>query len=119
LGNQAARNEKAGSRDEKKAVKRAQADARRMLHQKSAPIKGRLAKTEARIDELENDEKRISEQLCDPKVFEDATASRELLTCYDKVKKELEACYALWEQDQKTLEDIAKELVADGCLTDD
>jgi ATP-binding cassette subfamily F protein 3 len=119
LGNQAARNEKAGSRDEKKAMKRAQADARRMLHQKSAPIKSRLVKTEARIDELESDEKTISEQLCDPKVFEDAASSKELLTRYDKVKKELETCYARWEQDQKSLEDIAKELAEEGCLADD
>jgi ATP-binding cassette subfamily F protein 3 len=113
------RKTKAGGKEDKKAVKRAQADARRMLHQKSAPVKNRLARTEARIDELESEEKSISEQLCDPKVFEDAAASRDFLTRYDKVKKELEACYSAWENDQKALEDIQNELAGEGCLPED
>ncbi|MBU2489661.1 MAG: ATP-binding cassette domain-containing protein [Proteobacteria bacterium] len=98
-----------GSRDDRRARKKVEAEARRRLARVAGPLKKKLAEAEAEVARLEALETEMSEALCDPKVFSDGQKSSKLLVEYGKVKKDLGVWMFRWEKTQEELEALENE----------
>ena len=90
----------AGSAD--KAVsakdrKRLEAEARQAKSAKAGPLKKEITKLEARIAQLETEQKAREEQLVDPAFASDFSKSRPVLDAHREAAAELEAAMNRWE----------------------
>ena len=68
---------------------------------------------EQRIDSLEKQEKALSEQLANPKIYENIKESGPLMAEYGQVKKKLEQMLERWETQQEILEMVETKFQSD------
>jgi ATP-binding cassette subfamily F protein 3 len=100
-----------GGRASEKDRRRAEAEARNARYVREKPIRDEIASLEARIAELEGQEKEASKALADPGLYQDFARAKPLLDAHRQAKAELEQLYARWEHQQELLEAVAR---ADG-----
>ncbi len=97
------------SKDDRRARKRSEAEARQRLARAAGPLKKKLAEAEAEVARLEALEKELSEALCDPAVFADGQKSSRLLAEYGKAKKDLDEWMFRWEKIHEEIERVKGE----------
>ena len=105
------------SREDEKARKRREAEARKLRSKIVGDVEKRIAKTEERITALETEQKKRSEELADPTVYEDAARRNKLLNEFQKAASKLEELNARWEGLAEKLEEAEAEL-AEKVATD-
>jgi ATP-binding cassette, subfamily F, member 3 len=105
----ASRRDRAGERDRK----RKEAEDRAARNKRLKPLQRQVAELEARIVELEEDQKRRSVELADPAVYEDASKRGVLLDAYQAAAAKLEELSGRWELASMELEEQL-EALGDG-----
>ena len=100
----------AKSRDDDKARKRREAEARQKRNQKLGPLEKTVAQLEERIGALEAEQKTRSVELADPTVYDDAARRNKLLSDYQAAADKLEELTARWERSMAELEAAKAEL---------
>jgi ATP-binding cassette subfamily F protein 3 len=94
----------------RKEMRKARAENRRKTRAALGPIQSALRRTEERIHRLEARQKTLEQELADPEIFRDETRSVPLLKEYDRIKNDLDALMAEWEQGQERLESMMQEI---------
>jgi ATP-binding cassette subfamily F protein 3 len=94
----------AKSRDDDKARKRREAEARRQRSVKLGPLEKTVAQLEDRISALEAEQKARSAELADPGVYDEAARRNKLLSDYQAASDKLEELTARWEVAMAALE---------------
>ena len=112
-GATAARPATTGSRDDDKARRRREAEARKRRSARLGPLEKQVAQLEERIGALEAEQKARSAELSDPAVYEDAARRNKLLTDYQTAQDKLEELNARWETAMAELEAARAELASD------
>jgi ATP-binding cassette subfamily F protein 3 len=102
----------ARSRDDDKARKRREAEARQKRSVKLGPLEKSVAQLEDRISVLEAEQKARSAELADPTVYDEATRRNKLLSDYQAASDKLEELTARWEAAMAELE-AAKSALGD------
>jgi ATP-binding cassette subfamily F protein 3 len=97
----------AKSRDDDKARKRREAEARQKRSVKLGPLEKTVAQLEERISVLEAEQKTRSAELADPAVYDEAARRNKLLSDYQGASDKLEELTARWEKAMAEL-DAAK-----------
>jgi ATP-binding cassette subfamily F protein 3 len=100
----------AKSRDDDKARKRREAEARQKRSVKLGPLEKTVAQLEDRIAQLEAEQKARSADLADPGVYDDAARRNRLLSEYQAASDKLEELTARWEAAMAALEAAKAEL---------
>jgi len=98
------------SRDDDKARKRREAEARQKRNAKLGPLEKTVAQLEERIGALEAEQKTRAAELADPSVYDDAGRRNKLLTNYQSAADKLEELTARWERSMADLEAAKAEL---------
>ncbi len=83
--------------------RRAEAEARNARYRLERPLREEIARLEARIAELEADEREATAALADPKLYEDFARAKPHIERQGAAKAELERLYAEWEGAQGRL----------------
>ncbi len=83
------------SRDGERERRRAEARNARCRREK--PIRDEIARLEARIAELEAEERAATQALSNPATYQDFARARPILETQRRVREELEGLYARWE----------------------
>jgi ATP-binding cassette subfamily F protein 3 len=91
-------------RDDDKARKRREAEARQKRAAKLGPLEKQVAQLEERIAVLEVEQKTRSAELSDPTVYDDAQRRNKLLSDYQSAADKLEELTARWEKAMAELE---------------
>jgi ATP-binding cassette subfamily F protein 3 len=91
-------------RDDDKARKRREAEARQKRSAKLGPLEKQVAQLEERIAVLEAEQKTRSAELSDPSVYDDAQRRNKLLSDYQSSADKLEELTARWEKAMADLE---------------
>ena len=94
----------AKSRDDDKARKRREAEARQKRSVKLGPLEKTVAQLEERISVLEAEQKTRSAELADPSVYDEAPRRNKLLSDYQASSDKLEELTARWEAAMADLE---------------
>jgi len=94
----------AKSRDDDKARKRREAEARQKRSVKLGPLEKTVAQLEERISVLEAEQKARSAELADPTVYDEAARRNKLLSDYQAAADKLEELTARWEAAMAALE---------------
>jgi ATP-binding cassette subfamily F protein 3 len=94
----------AKSRDDDKARKRREAEARQKRSVKLGPLEKTVAQLEERISVLEAEQKARSAELADPSVYDEAPRRNKLLSDYQASSDKLEELTARWEAAMADLE---------------
>jgi ATP-binding cassette subfamily F protein 3 len=92
------------SRDDDKARKRREAEARQKRSVKLGPLEKSVAQLEDRISVLEAEQKARSAELADPTVYDEAARRNKLLSDYQGASDKLEELTARWEKAMAELE---------------
>ncbi len=100
----------AKSRDDDKARKRREAEARQKRSVKLGPLEKSVAQLEERIAVLEVEQKARSAELADPAVYDEAARRNKLLSDYQAASDKLEELTARWETAMAALEAAKAEL---------
>jgi ATP-binding cassette subfamily F protein 3 len=100
----------AKSRDDDKARKRREAEARQKRAVKLGPLEKAVAQLEERIGVLEAEQKARSAELADPSVYDEAPRRNKLLSDYQGAADKLEELTARWEKAMAELEAARAEL---------
>jgi len=100
----------AKSRDDDKARKRREAEARQKRNVKLGPLEKTVAQLEDRISALEAEQKARSAELADPSVYDEAARRNKLLSDYQAASDKLEELTARWETAMAALEAAKAEL---------
>jgi len=100
----------AKSRDDDKARKRREAEARQKRSVKVGPLEKTVAQLEERIAVLEVEQKARSAELADPAVYDEAARRNKLLSDYQAASDKLEELTARWEAAMAVLEAAKAEL---------
>jgi len=100
----------AKTRDDDKARKRREAEARQKRSAKLGPLEKLVAQLEERISVLEAEQKTRSAELADPTVYEEAARRNKLLGDYQSAADKLEELTARWERAMADLEAAKAEL---------
>ena len=100
----------AKSRDDDKARKRREAEARQKRSVKLGPLEKTVAQLEDRIATLETEQKVRSTELADPTVYDEASRRNRLLSEYQAASDKLEELTARWEAAMAALEAAKAEL---------
>jgi ATP-binding cassette subfamily F protein 3 len=87
--------------------KRLEAEARNARYRLEKPLRDEIARLEARIATLEQDEREATAALADPALYADFDRARPHIERQRAAKDELERLYAAWEDAQARLEDLA------------
>ncbi|HEY5924419.1 MAG TPA: ABC-F family ATP-binding cassette domain-containing protein [Kofleriaceae bacterium] len=95
------------SREDDKARKRREAEARQKRTAKLGPLEKQVAQLEERIGVLEAEQKVRSAELADPSVYDDAARRNKLLADYQGASDKLEELTVRWEAAMAALE-VAK-----------
>jgi ATP-binding cassette, subfamily F, member 3 len=98
------------SRDDDKARKRREAEARQKRSVKLGPLEKTVAQLEDRISVLEAEQKTRSAELADPTVYDEAARRNRLLADYQAASDKLEELTARWEAAMAELEAAKAEL---------
>jgi len=98
------------SRDDDKARKRREAEARRKRSVKLGPLEKTVAQLEDRISAIEAEQKARSAELADPTVYDEAARRNRLLSEYQAASDKLEELTARWEAAMAELEAAKAEL---------
>jgi ATP-binding cassette subfamily F protein 3 len=98
------------SREDDKARKRREAEARQKRNATIGPLEKDVAKLEERIAVLESEQKVRSTELADPSVYDDAPRRNKLLADYQGAADKLEELTARWEKAMAQLESAKSEL---------
>jgi ATP-binding cassette subfamily F protein 3 len=98
------------SREDDKARKRREAEARQKRNATIGPLEKEVAKLEERIAVLESEQKVRSTELADPSVYDDAPRRNKLLADYQGAADKLEELTARWEKSMAQLESAKSEL---------
>ena len=104
----------AKSRDDDKARKRREAEARQKRSVKLGPLEKAVAQLEDRIGQLEAEQKARSAELADPSVYDEAARRNRLLSEYQAASDKLEELTARWEAAMAALEAAKAELTGTG-----
>ncbi|HEX4421859.1 MAG TPA: ATP-binding cassette domain-containing protein, partial [Kofleriaceae bacterium] len=94
----------AKTRDDDKARKRREAEARQKRSVKLGPLEKSVAQLEERISVLEAEQKTRSAELADPAVYDEAARRNKLLSDYQAASDKLEELTARWEAAMAELE---------------
>jgi ATP-binding cassette subfamily F protein 3 len=94
----------AKSRDDDKARKRREAEARQKRSVKLGPLEKTVAQLEERVSVLEAEQKARSAELADPSVYDEAARRNKLLSDYQAASDKLEELTARWEAAMAALE---------------
>ncbi len=86
--------------------KRAEAEARNARYRLEKPLRDEIARLEARIETLEQDEREAAAALADPALYQDFARAKPLIERQRAAKEELEELYAAWEAAQERLGDL-------------
>jgi ATP-binding cassette, subfamily F, member 3 len=86
-----------------KERKRAEAEARNARYRQEKPLRERIAALEARIAELEQDERDATAALADPALYQDFARAKPLIERQHAAKEELARLYAEWETASEAL----------------
>jgi ATP-binding cassette subfamily F protein 3 len=100
----------AKSRDDDKARKRREAEARQKRSVKLGPLEKSVAQLEERISVLEAEQKARSAELADPAVYDEAARRNKLLSDYQAASDKLEELTTRWEAAMAALERAKTEL---------
>jgi ATP-binding cassette, subfamily F, member 3 len=100
------------SRDDDKARKRREAEARQKRSVKLGPLEKSVAQLEERISVVEAEQKARSAELADPSVYDEAPRRNKLLSDYQAASDKLEELTARWEAAMAALE-VAKAALGD------
>jgi ATP-binding cassette subfamily F protein 3 len=100
----------AKSREDEKARKRREAEARQKRSVKVGPLEKSVAQLEERVGVLEAEQKARSAELADPAVYDDAARRNKLLSDYQTAADKLEQLTARWEAAMAELEAAKAEL---------
>ncbi len=98
------------SKEDDKARKRREAEARQKKNQKLGPLEKQVAQLEERVGVLEAEQKTRSIELSDPTVYDDAARRNKLLDDYQKAAEKLEELTGRWESAMAELEAARAEL---------
>ncbi len=101
---------KRASRDDERARKRDEARARTERNKKLRPLERRVAELEARIATLEEAQRKRTEELGDPAVYQDAARRDALMQAFAREKAELEVATDTWMEVQEELEALKASL---------
>jgi len=104
----------AKSRDDDKARKRREAEARAKRSVKLGPLEKTVAQLEERVSVLEAEQKTRSAELADPSVYDEAARRNRLLSEYQAAADKLEELTARWERAMSDLEAAKAELGEPG-----
>jgi len=91
-------------REDDKARKRREAEARQKRAAKLGPLEKQVAQLEERIAVLEVEQKTRSAELSDPSVYDDAQRRNKLLSDYQSAADKLDELTARWEKAMAELE---------------
>jgi ATP-binding cassette subfamily F protein 3 len=94
----------AKTRDDDKARKRREAEARNKRNVKLGPLEKTVAQLEERISVIEAEQKARSAGLADPTVYDDAGRRNKLLSDYQAGSDKLDELTRRWEAAMATLE---------------
>ena len=86
-----------------KERRRVEAEARNARYRLERPLRDRIAALEARIEELEQEERAATEALADPALYQDFGRAKPLIERQHAAKEELAGLYAEWEAAQEEL----------------
>jgi ATP-binding cassette, subfamily F, member 3 len=100
----------AKSRDDDKARKRREAEARQKRSVKLGPLEKSVQQLEERISVLEAEQKARSAELADPTVYDEAARRNKLLSDYQAASDKLEELTVRWEAAMAALERAKAEL---------
>ncbi|HEX5058423.1 MAG TPA: ATP-binding cassette domain-containing protein, partial [Kofleriaceae bacterium] len=100
------------SREDDKARKRREAEARQKRTAKLGPLEKQVAQLEERVGVLEAEQKVRSAELADPTVYDDAARRNKLLADYQSAQEKLEELTARWEAAMAELEAAKADLEA-------
>jgi len=98
------------SRDDDKARKRREAEARQKRAARLGPLEKQVAQLEERIATLEAEQKVRSAELSDPSVYDDAARRNKLLADFQTAQDKLEELTGRWETAMAQLEAAKLEL---------
>jgi ATP-binding cassette subfamily F protein 3 len=98
------------TKDEDKARKRREAEARQKRSSTLGPLEKQVAQLEERIATLEAEQKVRSSELADPTVYDDAARRNKLLADYQSAADKLEELTGRWEAAMAKLESAKAEL---------
>ncbi|MBC7171440.1 MAG: ABC-F family ATP-binding cassette domain-containing protein [Polyangiaceae bacterium] len=98
------------NREEEKARKRDEARLRSERNKKLRPLERRIAELEARIAKLEEAQKKRTDELSDPAVYQDAARRDALMQAFSREKAELEVATDTWMEVQEELEALRSSL---------
>jgi ATP-binding cassette subfamily F protein 3 len=93
-----------GTREEEKARKRRDAELRQKRARSVGPLEKRVAEIEARVTELEEEQRLRGAELSDPAVYDDAPRRDRLLREYQVAQDKLEELTGRWEVAQDELD---------------
>ncbi len=97
-------------KEDDKARKRREAEARQKKNAKLGPLEKTVAQLEERVGVLEAEQKTRGAELSDPSVYDDAARRNKLLDDYQKAAEKLEELTARWESAMAELETARAEL---------
>jgi ATP-binding cassette, subfamily F, member 3 len=100
----------AKSREDDRARKRREAEARQKRSVKLGPLEKTVAQLEERISMLEVEQRARSVELADPSVYDEASRRNKLLSDYQAAADKLEELTARWEVAMAALEAARAEL---------
>jgi len=83
--------------------RRVEAEARNARYRVERPLRDEIARLEARIADLERDEREASAALADPDLYQDFARAKPLIDRQRAAKDELDELYAAWEAAQQKL----------------
>ena len=101
-------------KEDDKARKRREAEARQKRAAKLGPLEKQVAQLEERVGVLEAEQKTRSVELSDPTVYDDAARRNKLLSDYQSASEKLEELNARWEKAMADLEAARAQLEAAG-----
>jgi ATP-binding cassette subfamily F protein 3 len=91
-------------KEDDKARKRREAEARQKRNAKLGPLEKQVAQLEERVGVLEAEQKTRSAELSDPSVYDDAARRNKLLSDYQAAADKLEELNGRWEKAMAELE---------------
>ena len=83
--------------------RRVEAEARNARYRVERPLRDEIARLEARIADLERDEREASAALADPDLYQDFARAKPFIDRQRAAKDELDELYAAWEAAQQKL----------------
>ena len=93
---------------DKKAQRRARAQARRKLGARLGPWKKQSASAEEEIERHEARKAKLEQKMADPDLYGDQAAWSETSQEYARVERQLERAYRKWEEAQEKIENIER-----------